>query len=183
MPALFNHNISSTTGVISFSFESSWIFDFSISVVMQLSHCLKRRTSVNHLYQATSLVVSPANHSAYECLQAVRFMLLSHFCGFNQNQFIYILVVKGDFSVEFTKTRKLPSKTFHILISIDNSMVYYTFYSCEPDNLAFTCWKSWLLNGHLLSSGIFCLRFASAFENFGGQLLKSLWTQCWNPIS
>ena len=79
--------------------------DFSILVVMQLSHCLKRRTSVNHLYQATSLVVSPANHSAYECLHAVRFILLIHFCGFNKNQFIYILVVKGDFRIEFTKTQ------------------------------------------------------------------------------
>ena len=38
---------------------------------MQLSHCLKRRTSVNHLYQAASLVISPSNHSTYECLQAV----------------------------------------------------------------------------------------------------------------
>ena len=103
---------------------------------MQLSHCLKRRTSVNHLYQATSLVVSPANHSAYECLQAVRFILLIHFCGFNQNKFIYILVVKGDFSVEFTKAQKLPSTIFRILIAIDNSMAY-TFYSCKPDDFGF----------------------------------------------
>ena len=110
--------------------------DFSISVVMQLSHCLKRRTSVNHLYQATSLVVSPANHSAYECLQAVRFILLSHFCGFNQNQFIYILVAKGDFSVKFTKTQKMPFKNFRLLISIENSMAY-TFYSCKPDDFVF----------------------------------------------
>ena len=42
-------------------------------VVRQLSHCLKRRTSVNHLYQAASLVISPTNPQAYDCLQTVIF--------------------------------------------------------------------------------------------------------------
>ena len=33
-------------------------------------------------------------------------------------------LTKGDFSVEFKKTQKLPSKHFHILLSIDNFMAH-----------------------------------------------------------
>ena len=46
-------------------------FFLLFAVVMQLSHCLKRRTSVNHLFQAASLVITPNNQNAYDCLQAV----------------------------------------------------------------------------------------------------------------
>ena len=44
---------------------------FLFPVVRQLSHCLKRRTSVNHLYQAASLVISPTNANSYQILQTV----------------------------------------------------------------------------------------------------------------
>ena len=37
-------------------------------VVKQMSKMLKRRTSVNHLYQTACLVVNPENHSVYESM-------------------------------------------------------------------------------------------------------------------
>ena len=50
---------------------------FFFPVVRQLSHCLKRRTSVNHLYQAASLVISPTNAAnSYQCLQTVNYLPL-----------------------------------------------------------------------------------------------------------
>lgn len=39
-----------------------------MKLVKQLSKCLKRRTSVNHLFQAACLVITPANHAIYEQL-------------------------------------------------------------------------------------------------------------------
>ena len=51
--------------------KCDFLSGFSFLVVRQLSHCLKRRTSVNHLYQAASLVISPTNANSYQILQTV----------------------------------------------------------------------------------------------------------------
>ena len=39
-----------------------------ISVVKQLSRCLKRRTSVNHLYHAAMLMMAPSEDQVYDQL-------------------------------------------------------------------------------------------------------------------
>ena len=45
---------------------------FVFAVGTQLSKCLKRRTSVNHLYQASNLILSPSNPDIHECMLEVK---------------------------------------------------------------------------------------------------------------
>lgn len=54
---------------------------YFILVVKQMSKMLKRRTSVNHLYQAACLVVNPAMITTYEqMIQVANFRLFACFC-------------------------------------------------------------------------------------------------------
>jgi hypothetical protein len=43
-------------------------FFCSLLVIKQLAKCLKRRTSVNHLYHAAMLMMAPSEEQVYEQL-------------------------------------------------------------------------------------------------------------------
>ena len=73
---------------------------FFSTVVKQMSKLLKRRTSVNHLYQAACLVINPSNQAAYEQMTEVtllrNYVVLLH-------SFVYDLSVQDWRNVDVQK--------------------------------------------------------------------------------
>ena len=105
--------------------------------------------------------------------------LLSFMCRFNLN--IRYRNAKSDFIVELTKAQKLPSKiadpSFHSyyltymlgLWRVSELWIYFLILK----NKSFMLISFQHLTCYLLSSGVFfCLRVASDWRNFVGQLLR-----------